>query len=744
MILMEETIVPLLTYVDGSFKLCNETLEWLCALDKPFGVISCAGKFRTGKSFLLNRILDCEPSKGFGVGETVQACTKGLWISKKLLNVNDDLDMIVMDTEGIDALDASSEHDTKIFTFAVLLSSIFLYNSTGHIDETAVQTLSFMSNVSEYIDNDAIPPKFFWILRDFSLQMVDKNGKTLNNDEYLEYSLNECSVNKTNTRDCIKKLFSDRKLYTLPRASKTDSAQNLNKKHNNLNPKFMSAMAKLRDLLLDESYPITADGIPMSGSMFVKMCKILVEKVESSEMPVMKDAWSMLRDIQHNDIYKRIIYNVEIETEKWSKDTYKNLLERYQECRARCIKEFQNSAMKPYESSIYDEFNKRIDSLLLKQIDHKKIDIDEVVKESLKSIEMSSTESINREFESFLNENGESNACKIWFPSFITKLRIYMTETQETYIEKGKKEANASRQYEFQELTSKFEDAIQSLEYEKEKVLTLQSEIFSREPEETTLTTVSTGVNTDEIVMEETPYDESNKEHETIKLEYDLMCNKNDLLVESVNSYKNQLATLKIKVEEEIKDIKNEYSNKMKNIDDLLCLEKSENEKLKQQILISDLTNKKQLEDLCKQEEKNNSLHGKFMEFHKETLNEIRKKDSEYRESYSALNQELININRKVQEEKRVAVISQTESLHLKRQLEDYDSIQQDFKRLKRNHDEAIITKNRNEMEISSFKTRLQELVKECDTLRKINMQLENKVAVLETTSLLTNCKNNI
>jgi hypothetical protein len=38
-----------------------------------------AGLYRTGKSYLLNRMLLNRPS-GFGVGPTVNACTKGLWI----------------------------------------------------------------------------------------------------------------------------------------------------------------------------------------------------------------------------------------------------------------------------------------------------------------------------------------------------------------------------------------------------------------------------------------------------------------------------------------------------------------------------------------------------------------------------------------------------------------------------------------------------------------------------------------
>lgn len=44
----------------------------------PIGIVSVAGLYRTGKSYLLNRVL-LDRSDGFGVGPTINAHTKGLW-----------------------------------------------------------------------------------------------------------------------------------------------------------------------------------------------------------------------------------------------------------------------------------------------------------------------------------------------------------------------------------------------------------------------------------------------------------------------------------------------------------------------------------------------------------------------------------------------------------------------------------------------------------------------------------------
>jgi len=42
-------------------------------------VVSVAGLYRTGKSFLLNNVI-LDKKNIFGVGPTVNPCTKGLWL----------------------------------------------------------------------------------------------------------------------------------------------------------------------------------------------------------------------------------------------------------------------------------------------------------------------------------------------------------------------------------------------------------------------------------------------------------------------------------------------------------------------------------------------------------------------------------------------------------------------------------------------------------------------------------------
>lgn len=65
---------------EGTFQVDSEAMLFLESIpkNKKICIISIAGPYRTGKSFLANRILN--QNRGFEIGSTVQACTKGIWL----------------------------------------------------------------------------------------------------------------------------------------------------------------------------------------------------------------------------------------------------------------------------------------------------------------------------------------------------------------------------------------------------------------------------------------------------------------------------------------------------------------------------------------------------------------------------------------------------------------------------------------------------------------------------------------
>jgi hypothetical protein len=100
----------------------------------------------------LNRVILNQRSSGFGVGPTINPCTKGLWVWSEAIETEyngEKMKILVIDSEGIGAFDEDVNHDTKIFLLALLLSSNFIFNSMNTIDENAINSLSLIINLSK-------------------------------------------------------------------------------------------------------------------------------------------------------------------------------------------------------------------------------------------------------------------------------------------------------------------------------------------------------------------------------------------------------------------------------------------------------------------------------------------------------------------------------------------------------------------------------------------------------------------
>nr|XP_039330410.1 guanylate-binding protein 3-like [Saimiri boliviensis boliviensis] len=55
-----------------------EALKILSAITQPVVVVAIVGLYRTGKSYLMNRLAG--NNKGFSLGSTVKSHTKGIWM----------------------------------------------------------------------------------------------------------------------------------------------------------------------------------------------------------------------------------------------------------------------------------------------------------------------------------------------------------------------------------------------------------------------------------------------------------------------------------------------------------------------------------------------------------------------------------------------------------------------------------------------------------------------------------------
>ena len=127
--------IPFVIFEDGKFIIPEQAKKLLNQkTNENIGIISLVGKYRTGKSFLLNRvILNRQQNSGFDVGPTFKPCTKGIWIWSEPLIISNNhspkpFPCFLIDTEGLGAYDEEVNHDSKIFLIAVLISSLFIFN----------------------------------------------------------------------------------------------------------------------------------------------------------------------------------------------------------------------------------------------------------------------------------------------------------------------------------------------------------------------------------------------------------------------------------------------------------------------------------------------------------------------------------------------------------------------------------------------------------------------------------------
>ena len=311
----EGKAIPMVNYdmSQGRFIISQEACEMIKSLESPIGVISVAGMYRTGKSYLLNRML-LNKSGGFSVGPTINPCTKGLWMWSKTIPAHTPdgkpINALIIDTEGIGATDEDQNHDNKIMTLAILLSSYFLFNSLGTIDENSIQNLSFIVNITKNIqakntgsqDFTKYLPTFMWVIRDFSLKLQDPNGNPITSREYLEQSLElqkgstDFINSKNQIRSLVKEYFKERDCVTLVRPLiEEGNLQNLEKVDSSkLRKEFIDQVAFLRKTVLNSIKPKQLNGRELDGEMFFDLLNSYVEMINKGAVPVIQSAWNMM------------------------------------------------------------------------------------------------------------------------------------------------------------------------------------------------------------------------------------------------------------------------------------------------------------------------------------------------------------------------------------------------------------------------------------------------------------------
>ena len=318
------SVVPFITFdpVQNCYAIPDATKHLLESIEGPLAVVVICGMYRSGKSTLLNKcLLDCKPGEGFDVGNSITACTKGIWLH---LVPTPDKQLLILDAEGAFSLSANRNHDTKIFVLALLLSSYFIYNSVKSIDSSALQNLSLVTNLSKFIqtkrgsDSNALVhvlPSLLWIIRDFSLQLVDQDGQLLTPNQYLEQALNPSPGADEDTlavQEVMRNAFVTKECRTLLRpCNNEEDLQNLDQLDTSaLRPEFLKEMVDLRTHIF-QAAPLKKIGAVgaeklLSGAMLYQLAAEYVSVFNKGECPVIEDSWKVVGQQQTSQLIQKL------------------------------------------------------------------------------------------------------------------------------------------------------------------------------------------------------------------------------------------------------------------------------------------------------------------------------------------------------------------------------------------------------------------------------------------------------
>ncbi|XP_070621057.1 guanylate-binding protein 1-like [Erythrolamprus reginae] len=363
-----------------------EALQLLSEIRQPVVVVSIVGLYRTGKSYLMNKLAG--KNSGFGLGSTVQAKTKGIWMWCVPYPGRPNQTLVLLDTEGLGDTDkGSTQNDTWIFALAVLLSSTLIYNSMGTIDQTALEKLHYVTELSKHIKAKASSvsgheddssefvgffPTFVWSVRDFTLQL-ERDGQPITEDDYLEHAL-ELKKGDTDKdemfnlpRKCIRLFFPTRKCFIFDRPTTRKKLPHLEEmEESELDPDFVE-QAKMfcRYICWSSQGKTLPGGHVVTGKLLAQLAKTYVDTISSGNVPCLENTVLALAEIENRAALQEAVARyVQLMEQSLvlPTESLQELLEVHKKCEEQALQMFMARAFKDDTRQFQAEFMKTLES----------------------------------------------------------------------------------------------------------------------------------------------------------------------------------------------------------------------------------------------------------------------------------------------------------------------------------------------------------------------------------------------
>ncbi|XP_061452504.1 guanylate-binding protein 1-like [Rhineura floridana] len=365
----------------------KRALRILQSIQQPVVVVAIVGLYRTGKSYLMNKLAGKDKG-GFSLGATVQATTKGIWMWCRPHPQKPDHTLVLLDTEGLgDVEKSNTKNDTWIFALSLLLSSTFVYNSMHTIDHYALGNLHYVSELTELIkvkasarQTDEIPddfvwffPNFIWIVRDFTLQLALKDGHHISEDEYLENALKmrkDASEQQDLPKKFLRRYFPSRKCFVFEcPASRRDLEHLEDLPESKLNPEFINQACCFSQYIYENAQAkVIQGGHVVTGTTLGSLAETYVDAIRSGGVPCIENAVVALAQIENqaavNDALKRYEDMVDLLSTLPAEDIAE-VLQVHARCEEEAIQVFLARAFKDEDQEYQRELGSQLQVKLL-------------------------------------------------------------------------------------------------------------------------------------------------------------------------------------------------------------------------------------------------------------------------------------------------------------------------------------------------------------------------------------------
>ncbi|XP_044847057.1 guanylate-binding protein 1-like isoform X1 [Mauremys mutica] len=370
----------------GELRVQQEALQVLADISQPVVVVAIAGLYRTGKSYLMNRL--ASKRTGFSLGSTIQSHTKGIWMWCLPHPRRAGHTLVLLDTEGLsDVGKGNTKNDTWIFALAVLLSSTLVYNSKGTIDQQAMDQLHYVTELTELIKaageggrqegEDSTEfvrffPAFVWAVRDFTLQL-ELDGREITEDEYLENALelkpgsSEQDQLYNLPRKCIRQFFPGRKCFVFVQpAGRRDLPRLEELREDELDSEFQEQVARFCHHVWETSKPKTIPGgHVVTGAMLGNLAVTYVDAIRSGVVPCMESAVLALAQMENLAAVGEAVAAYEEQLGRrvaLPTESVQELLELHAQCEREALRAFMARAFKDEEQQYQRQLKDELDS----------------------------------------------------------------------------------------------------------------------------------------------------------------------------------------------------------------------------------------------------------------------------------------------------------------------------------------------------------------------------------------------